>query len=125
MSIHRRSSQAMAIRANDLRPSDVLRHGAYVCLRVPEDARREVAEAEVAALAESLGLANEFEARAGHPPEAFAFLRRASAVPADIADDGLLLADAVVHVASGTAERVARFCAGMARLLGPAIEPAC
>ena len=113
----------MAIRANDLRPTSILRHGAYVCLQVPKEAGRKVAKAGVAALAESLGLVNEFEPREGHPPEAFAFLRRAGATPADIVDDRLLRAHAVVHVASASTERVARFCAGVARLLGPAMEP--
>ena len=109
------------MRANDVRPTESLRHGAYLCLRVPDAARRTVAAAAVPALAERLGLRNEFEAEGGPPPDAIAFLRRVGATPADIVDDGLLHADAVVHVASATAAPVAEFCAEAARLLGPAV----
>ncbi len=111
------------MRANDVRPAEILRHGAYVCLRVPDGARRAVATAAVPALAESLGLRNEFAAGDGPPAEAIAYLRRIGAAPADIADDGLLHADAVVHVASATATPVAEFCAGVARLVGPGVTP--
>ena len=111
------------MRAKDVRPAEILRHGAYVCLRVPDGARRAVATAAVPALAESLGLRNEFAAEDGPPAEAIAYLRRIGATPADIADDGLLHANAVVHVASATATPVAEFCAGVARLVGPAVKP--
>jgi hypothetical protein len=112
------------MRANDVRATDdVLRHGAYVCLNVPTGARGAVADAPVPALADRLGLRNEFEPGDGHPPEAVAFLRRVSATPAAIADDELLRADAVVHVASTTAGPVAEFCAEVGRLVGPAIKP--
>jgi len=109
--------------ANDVRSSEILRHGAYVCLRVPDGARRAVAGAAVPALAERLGLRNEFGPGDGHPQEAVAFLRRAGATPADIADEELLHADAVVHVAAPTAGPVAEFCAEVSRLLGPAVKP--
>ena len=89
--------------ANDVRSSEILRHGAYVCFRAPDGARRAVAGAAVPALAERLGLRNEFDPGDGHPQEAVAFLRRAGATPADIADEELLHADAVVHVAAPTA----------------------
>src|ERR1700730_12021236 len=79
-----------AMRANDVRPAEILRHGAYVCLRVPDGARRSAAAAAVPALAEGLGLRNEFAAGDGPPAEAIAYLRRIGAAPADIADDGLL-----------------------------------
>src|SRR5688572_25463897 len=102
------------MKANDVRSSEPLRHGAYVCFRVTDAARRALAAAAVPALAERLGLHNEFTATSGHPPEAIAFLRRVGATPADIADDELLRTDAIVHVAAATAEPVARFCAGMA-----------
>ena len=91
--------------------------------RVPDGARSAVATAAVPALAESLGLRNEFAAGDGPPAEAIAYLRRIGAAPADIADDGLLHADAVVHVASATAAPVAEFCAGVARLVGPGVKP--
>jgi hypothetical protein len=70
--------------ANDVRSSEILRHGAYVCFRVPEGERRAVAGAAVPALAERLGLRNEFDPGDGHPQEAVAFLRRAGATPADM-----------------------------------------
>lgn len=112
------------MRANDVRPAEILRHGAYVCLRVPDGARRSAAAAAaVPALAEGLGLRNEFEPGDGPPADAIAFLRRIGATSADIADDGLLHAEAVVHVASATAAPVAEFCAEVARLLGPAVKP--
>ena len=109
--------------ANDVRSSEALRHGAYLCLRVGSEARRSVAGAAIPALADRLGLRNEFAVTDGHPPEAIAYLRRIGATPADIADDGLLHADAVIHVASQTAAPVAEFCAEAARLLGPAVKP--
>ena len=111
------------MRANDVRPAEILRHGAYLCLRVPDGACRAVAAAAVPALAERLGLRNEFDATDGPPADAIAFLRRVGATPADIADEGLLRADAVVHVASATAAPVEKFCAEAARLLGPSVTP--
>lgn len=111
------------MRADDVQSTDAIRHGAYVCLNVPVGARRVVAETAVPALADRLGLRNEFEPGGDHPPDAVAFLRRVSATPADIADPALHSADAVVHVASASAGRVAEFCAELQHLLGPAIEP--
>ena len=111
------------MRANDVRSTESIRHGAYLCLSVPAGAHRVPAGAAVPALADRLGLRNEFAPVDGHPPEAIAFLRRVGASPADIEDDGLLGTDAVVHVASATAAPVAEFCQEMARLLGPAITP--
>jgi hypothetical protein len=107
------------MRASDVRSNEAIRHGAYVCLSVPPQARREAAAAAVPALAAQLGLANEFEADDGHPLKAIAFLRRVDATPADIADDGFLDADAVVHVAAVTTEPVRAFCSELAGLLGP------
>ena len=109
--------------ANDVRSSESLRHGAYVCLRVPADARLSIARAPVTALAERLKLRNEFEPGDGHPAEAIAFLRRVGATPAAIADEGLLAADVVIHVASPTAATVAQFCAEVARAVGPTTKP--
>jgi len=112
-----------AMRASDVRSNEILRHGTYLCLDLPAGVRRAVAGAAVPALAERLGLRNEFEVRDGHPAEAIAFVRRVAATPGDIADDGLLRADAVVHVASAAAATIAAFCAEMTRLLEPLIEP--
>ena len=103
---------------NSVLAGEILRHGAYVSLRPADGAgTKALAAVAIPALAEQLGLENEF----GRPaaPESIAFLRRIGATPANIADDGLLHADAVVHVASPKAEAVRDFCAEAARLLGP------
>jgi hypothetical protein len=111
------------MRANDVRSTDVLRHGAYLCLRVPETARRTLATVAIPALAARLGLTNEFEPGTDHPARAVAFLRRVGATPGPRADDGLLHADAVVHVAAPTAAPVEEFCREATGLLGPAVTP--
>jgi hypothetical protein len=111
------------MRANDVRSNDVLRHGAYLCLRVPDGARAAVTRAAVPALVERLGLRNEFDPGTGPPGDMVAFLRRVGATSAAIADDGLLHADAVIHVAAPTAAPVAEFCAEAAKLLAPAVTP--
>jgi hypothetical protein len=105
--------------ANDVRSNDAVRFGAYLCLSALPGARQAMARAAVPALADRLSLRNEFEPGDDHPPEAIAFLRRVDAVSADLPDDGLERCDAVVHVASPTAERVAEFRVAFARLLGP------
>jgi len=110
------------MRANDVRSTDALRHGAYVLLRVPPSARKAAARIALPALAERLGLRNEFQPGGDHPPEAYALLRRIGATPAEIADEALLHADAIVHVASATAGPVADLCAELVRLAGP-LEP--
>lgn len=91
----------------------VLRHGVYLCLRW---AAAPPADTGVVALAEGLGFRSEFEA-SGHPADAYALLRRIDAVPGDIHDDGLLHADAVVHVASAEPDRVEEFCSRASPLL--------
>jgi hypothetical protein len=111
------------MRANDVRSTEPLRHGAYLCLRIPRDARRAVADAPVPALAARLGLRNEFEPGDGHPAEAVAFLRRVTATPGARDDQELLRADAVVHVAAPSAPIVAEFCAEATRLLAPVLKP--
>jgi hypothetical protein len=107
------------MRANDVRAPTVLRHGAYVCLRVPAGARSAAATLPVPALVTRLGLSNEFASHATAPPDSVAFLRRVDAVPGPRADEALLRADAVVHVAATTAAPVAAFCSELASLLGP------
>jgi hypothetical protein len=111
------------MRANDVRSTDALRHGAYLCLRVPEPARRTLASLAIPELAARLGLTNEFEPGLDHPALAVAFLRRVGATAGARADDGLLHADAIVHVAAPTAAPVEAFCAEATHLLGPAVTP--
>jgi hypothetical protein len=104
---------------NSVLAGEILRHGAYVCLRFfPGIDAHVAAGVAIPALAEKLGLENEF-ARAGGPPtHAIAFLCRRGATPGDIGDDGVVHADAVVHVAAPTAQPVTDFCTEAARLLG-------
>jgi hypothetical protein len=107
-------------RASDLRSDEPVRHGAYVCLQARDLPRL---GAPVRALAERLGLRNEFAPGGDHPSEAIAFLRRISAAPAALADDELVRADAIVHVASAAPAAVGEVCAELTRLLGPAAPP--
>src|SRR4030095_2845131 len=105
---------------NSVLAGEVLRQGAYVCLRLSAgaDARRQAGVA-IPALAEKLGLQNEFAPAGGPPAQSIAFLRRHGATPGVVPDDGVALADAVVHVAAPTASPVSDFCAEATRLLGP------
>ncbi len=70
------SRQKVPMRANDVRSTEAIRHGAYVCLSVPPEARRLVVDGAVTPLADRLGRRNEFEPGDQHPPDAVAFLRR-------------------------------------------------
>ena len=105
---------------NSVLAGEVLRHGAYVCLRLSAGADAgAVSRVAIPALAEKLGLENEFAPAAGPPAQSIAFLRRGGATPGAIGDDGVGEADAVVHVAAPTTQPVSDFCAEAARLLGP------
>src|SRR5215831_14650665 len=104
---------------NSVLPREILRHGAYVCVRLADGAdRRAVAAAAIPALAEKLGLVNEFDPPGGPPAQSIAFLHRQDATAGTIGDDGVALAVAVVHVAAPTAQPVSDFCAEATRLLG-------
>jgi hypothetical protein len=107
--------------ANDVQSADILRHGAYVALRVPEAARCSVASAPVPALAARLRLTNEFEPGAAAAPATIAFLARVDATPGARADAALLDADAVIHAAAPTRAPIAALCAELPGLLGPAV----
>jgi len=111
------------MRANDIRSSDPIRYGAYICLSVPAVSQAAAAGADVPALAERLGLRNEHGSAGGDPPQSIAYLRRVSAVPGQVADAGLLSAEAIVHVAAMAPEPITEFRTGLARLLGPAVTP--
>ena len=104
---------------NSVLPREILRHGAYVCVRLADGAdRRAVAAAAIPALAAKLGLVNEFDLPGGPPAQSIAFLGRQDAAGGAIADDGVALADAVVHVAAPGAQPVSDFCVEATRLLG-------
>src|SRR3979490_1179618 len=60
-SMERIDASNEAMRANDVRPDEMVRHGAYMCLSVPTAERRAAAGAAVGALADRLGLRNEFD----------------------------------------------------------------
>jgi hypothetical protein len=111
------------MRASDTRSFDPTRYGAYICLSVPAASQAATASADVPALAERLGLRNEYGSVGGDPPQSIAYLRQVSAVPGQIADAGLLGAEAIVHVAAMAPEPITEFRAGLARLLGPAVTP--
>jgi hypothetical protein len=100
-----------------------VRHGAYICISVPRDAREAVGTTPAEALAERLGLRNEFNPGHDQPPGTIAFLRRVGATTAQIADVDLLGADAVIHVASVSAGPITEFCTELTRLLGQTIKP--
>jgi hypothetical protein len=111
------------MKASDIRSFDPIRYGAYICLSVPAASQVAVAGADVPALAERLGLHNEYGSTGGDPVQSIAYLRRVSAVPGQITDDGLQGAGVIVHVAAMTPEPITEFRAGLAHLLGPAITP--
>jgi hypothetical protein len=106
--------------SDELIPTEVLGHGAYLCVRRSGGGEVRSAGAPLAALARRLGLENEFDPGGTPPRESVAFLRRQGAVARDIADEDVLTAEAIIHVASKAMEPVTEFCREGARLLGPA-----
>lgn len=100
--------------------SEILGHGAYLCLGAAEDGALRRAGAGITGLAEQLELLNEFAAAEPATRESYAFIRRRSATAADIADDDVLQARGLIHVCSKRPEAVARFCDEVGRLLAPA-----
>jgi hypothetical protein len=107
--------------ADDVRSEQPIRYGAYLAIGSPPGASLRAAGAAVGALAERLGLRNEFQSVDGDPRDAIAFLRRADAVARGIADEALSSANGLVHVASPTADVVAEACAELRRLLPPEV----
>jgi len=100
----------------DVLSTQVLRHGAYLCLRPrPGADAGALAAAPVPELVRRLGLAGEFDSPGA--PHAVAFLRRHAARPGAIADDGVLDAAWVVHVASPESDRVRAFTEEAAKRL--------
>jgi hypothetical protein len=97
---------------------EILRHGAYVCMQFSTADLPAISAAGIGPIVAALGFENEFEAAAPASSRSIAFLRRQGATPGAIADDGLLRAGAVLHVAAPTAQPVRDFCAETTRLLG-------
>src|SRR5215469_1533294 len=111
------------MRASDTISFDPFRYGAYICLSIQAGSQAAMADADVPGLAERLGLRNEYDWTGADPERSIAYLRRVSAVPGQISDDGLLGAEAIVHVAAMKQEPVTEFRAELARLLGPDVTP--
>jgi len=109
--------------SDEVLASEILGHGAYLCLRRSSggDAGK-AAAAPIDALAQRLGLRNEFDPNETPPVESIAFLRRQGATPADIADEAVLQADWVIHVASKRPETITELSAEAARLISPAVQ---
>ncbi len=108
----------MNMASDEFLARDILGHGAYVCVRRADSAvALSEASAGIASLARRLELRNEFDPHDTGPGGSIAFLRRRAATPGDIADDDVLQADAVVHVASKRTEAVDEFCGESSRLL--------
>jgi len=107
--------------SNEFLSTEILAHGAYLCARrLGDGAAVRHAGAGVAALAERLGLQNEFVAGTGGARESFAFLARRGGSPGDIRDDDVLQADWVVHVVSTRGDVVREFCDEVSKALAPA-----
>jgi hypothetical protein len=101
-------------------PSEVLRYGAYLCFPPASGSREALRGAAIPSLLEAFRLENEYHAH-GHPAHAVAFLRRVQSTAHDVADDALLQAEAIVHVASGEHAVVERVCQQVTGLL-PAVR---
>ncbi|HWN56411.1 MAG TPA: hypothetical protein VNP91_14960 [Methylomirabilota bacterium] len=109
--------------SDEFLPNETLGHGAYLCLCRSDGPDLSIAAtAPIDALAQRLGLRNEFDPGETPPVESIAFLRRQGATPADIADDAVLQADWVIHVASKRPEAIAELGAEATRLLSPAVR---
>jgi len=106
------------MRANDVRSNDALRHGAYLCLKVPAGMRG-TAATTVPESIERLNFQNEFQPSGEPTASTVAFLRRVEGTPRDLPDDPLLSADAVVHASAESADLVSTLCAEITRLLAP------
>src|SRR5207245_11639728 len=96
--------------SDEVLASEILGHGAYLCLRRSSSGDLgKAAAAPIDALAQRLGLRNAFGPGETAPTEPIAVLRRQEATPADIHHDAVLQADGVARVASkrlGSSARV-------------------
>src|SRR5437879_13783716 len=109
--------------SDEVLASEILGHGAYLCMRRSNGSDLSIAEAApIDALAKRLGLRNEFSPGETPPVESIAFLRREGATPADIADDAVLQADWVIHVASKRPETIMELGTETALLISPAVR---
>jgi hypothetical protein len=103
---------------NEFLSRETLGHGAYLCVRATDGRDLHAAGSGlVPALVQRLQLANEFDAAGTEPGGTVAFVRALAATPGDIEDEGVLLAQLVVHVASRRPEPVDEFCGEVSRRL--------
>lgn len=109
-------------RANDIRPKDPIRHGAYLCLTAAHRTHR--ISAALGALIDRLALRNEADPGDDHPAHAIGFVRRVAATPPprdlDRADAALLATEAILHIAAPTPGPVETFCSELSAWLAPA-----
>ncbi len=102
---------------------EVLRHGAYLCLRArPGTDPTALGRIPLDTLGTRLGFASEYEARPAPPERGIAFLRRQAVSAGAIDDHGVVEARWLVHVAAPTAEPVAAFVKEAGALLAPLAE---
>src|SRR5258705_12037946 len=85
-----RAARRCVMLDNSVLAGEVLRHGAYVCLRLADGAdARAVAGAAIPPPAEKLGLQNEFAPPPRPPSQSIAVLPRHGATPAPPPHDGV------------------------------------
>jgi len=103
---------------NDVIPREILLHGAYLCVRAAD--RAVLAPLPLDALAQRIGLANEFSAPTPAGRGTVAFVKKQSVTAGAIADDGVQDADVLVHVAAQSEDVVAEFSGEATKLLSGA-----
>jgi hypothetical protein len=108
--------------SNDVLPTEIFRHGAYLCLKVDVETGTALRHPRVAELVTELGFENEYDVD-GHPVNAVAFLRRVRLTEHEVPDHALSRADAIIHVASEDAKLVDGFCREMQLLLPAGSSP--
>lgn len=105
---------------NEFLAQDIVGHGAYLCVRAVDADVRRLALERLPSLAGRLELRNEFLADGAGAGGTIAFVRRHGATPGDIADEDVLQAQAVIHVASKRARVLDDFVGEGAELLAKA-----
>ena len=118
--------------SNEFLATEILGHGAYLCVRGGDRADLRRVGESIPALAERLELRNEFDAAETTAGGTIAFVRRQDATPGDIADEAVLHAECVIHAFSKRGDVLDEFCgeatrlltkAGAARILRGVIRP--
>ncbi len=106
---------------NEFLTRETLGHGAYLCVRTTDVGDLNAAGMDlIPALVHRLQLGNEFDPAEAAPGGTIGFVRGHSATRGDIEDEGVLLAQLVIHVASRRPEAVDEFCGEVSRCLATA-----